>query len=387
MSPARRAAGEGTIFFDSSRNRWVGQLPARPGPGGKRRRGRKVSGKTRKEVAAKLAEIQRDQHLDRRTQTLRQYLRWFCDEHLPGEDMKPQTIVSYRQNLVAHVTALAGHMRVADIDADDAADIKRWLGAMVARGELSDSTVRLIWTQLAHALDTAEARGWLATNWVRKVKPPKVARKEKPILDVDQARALMDAFAGDEFEVLLLTYVLTGARVAEPLALAWDDVDLDAGMLTIGWQLIRRDGVWHREPLKKREAGESRIIPLAPRLATALRDHRRAQLAARVASPAWDNEWDLVFTGSHGEPVWPVYVRRALAVAVHRAFGPDAPKITPHRLRAGAASFLLAEHVPMPVVMAILGHRSSAVLLDVYAQSLGVSMDEAREALERLGGA
>ena len=86
---ARRAKGEGTIFFDHARSRWVGQLPAAPGPYGKRRRGRKVSGKTRKEVAQKLNALRAGaEPINRERQSLRQLLEWYVDEHLP-EDRTP----------------------------------------------------------------------------------------------------------------------------------------------------------------------------------------------------------------------------------------------------------------------------------------------------------
>lgn len=379
----RRGKGEGTIYWNKDRNRWTGQLPARPGPGGKRRRGPKVSGKSKREVQQKLADLRRDGYADRRDQTLAAFLVWYCDEYLPGE-VKPQTLRSYRQNLVGHVSTLAGHVRIASMDPDDADDLKRWL----ADTTLKPATQRLAWNQLAAALDVAVSREWMRKNPLRlkSVKPPKPDREQRPILDVDQAQALMDAFRGGDHEALLLTYVLTGARVAEPLALAWSDVDLDAGTLSVGWQLIRRDSGWHREPLKKREAGDTRTIPIVPRLADALRSHRRDQLTEQVAAPTWVNDWDLVFTGPYGQPIWPNTVRRALSTATGRAFGEDGPHITPHRLRAGAASFLLAEHVPIPVVMEILGHRSVQVLMEIYAQAMGVSMDEARGALGRLAG-
>ncbi len=56
---ARRGAGEGSIFKDQRTGRWRALLDVGEDASGRRRR-RKVSGRTRAEVAAKLRELQRD---------------------------------------------------------------------------------------------------------------------------------------------------------------------------------------------------------------------------------------------------------------------------------------------------------------------------------------
>ena len=54
MQRKRRANGEGTIFFDNSRNRWVAQISL---PDGRRN---KASTLTQKDALLKLAEMQDD---------------------------------------------------------------------------------------------------------------------------------------------------------------------------------------------------------------------------------------------------------------------------------------------------------------------------------------
>ena len=51
----RRGNGEGGIYFESSRNRWVGQIDLSDGLGGRQRR--KVTGRTKTEVATRIREI------------------------------------------------------------------------------------------------------------------------------------------------------------------------------------------------------------------------------------------------------------------------------------------------------------------------------------------
>ena len=74
----RRPRGEGTIFHDEDRQRWLGQIDLGRGADGRRRR-RKVTGRTCAEVARKLRELRRaeDRGLDlgRQTHRLRGFSR------------------------------------------------------------------------------------------------------------------------------------------------------------------------------------------------------------------------------------------------------------------------------------------------------------------------
>ncbi len=56
--------------------------------------------------------------------------------------------------------------------------------------------------------------------------------KIKP-LSAEQARALLDASAGDRYEALYTLALTTGARIGESLALRWADLDAAAGVLRI----------------------------------------------------------------------------------------------------------------------------------------------------------
>ena len=70
-------------------------------------------------------------------------------------------------------------------------------------------------------------------------------------------------------------------------------MDLDGATVTIRHQVDEVDGVWVFTDLKT--ARSRRTLPLPDYLVTALREHRRRQLAARLAaSPGW-TDLDLVF--------------------------------------------------------------------------------------------
>ena len=107
-----------------------------------------------------------------------------------------------------------------------------------------------------------------------------------------QLGALLDAAEGDRLYSLFHLIAHRGLRRGEAIGLAWTDVDLDAGQLTVrrqrvqvGWDVIEGD--------PKSTAG-GRTIALDRGTVDALRAHRRAQLEDRMAwgappgsTPAW----------------------------------------------------------------------------------------------------
>jgi site-specific recombinase XerD len=87
--------------------------------------------------------------------------------------------------------------------------------------------------------------GWLVEEGeirespMARMKPPRLPEAPPPVLTDDQQRRILEAcerdrtFAGRRDEAILRTFMDTGARRAEVLALSLDDVDLDAGRLTV----------------------------------------------------------------------------------------------------------------------------------------------------------
>jgi integrase len=91
----------------------------------------------------------------------------------------------------------------------------------------------------------------------------------------------------------------------------------------------------------KSDAG-GRTVPLDAGTVAALRAHRRAQLAERLAwGPAWVDSGK-VFTRENGEPLHPAMISDRFHDLVVAA---DLPPVRLHDLRHGAASLMLVRRV------------------------------------------
>ncbi|MFP5372829.1 MAG: phage integrase central domain-containing protein [Actinomycetes bacterium] len=130
----RRGAGEGSIFKDPQTGRWRALLDVGEDAAGRRRR-RKVSGRTRAEVAAKLRELQRD--LDDGLSTAGRQVTvaalaedWL--RHRSGE-LSASTLEVRTWAVRQHIVPALGARRVRELTADDVARFLEDLAGAGAR--------------------------------------------------------------------------------------------------------------------------------------------------------------------------------------------------------------------------------------------------------------
>ncbi len=243
---------------------------------------------------------------------------------------------------------------------------------------LADSTIRSTYTVLRAALDGAVRDGLLARNPAAQVKRPGVARTEARHLDADAVTAVLRAAEASRYHPALVLIASTGIRKGEALALRWDRVDLDAGVLRVAATIARIGGrLVISEPKTERSR---RAVPLNPAVAAMLRRHRTAQLEERLrAAEHWEDS-GLVFTTELGAPVDPRNLLRVIEVAAKTA---KVEGIGVHTLRHSAAVAWLESGVHIKAVSDLLGHSSIAVTGDVYGHT---SDDTARAAIDTLAG-
>jgi integrase len=244
------------------------------------------------------------------------------------------------------------------------------------RRALSDSTIRQIYTVLRAALDGAVRDGLLARNPAASVARPGVERREAAHLAAGDVSALLRAAEPSRYHAALELIARTGLRRGEALALRWQHVDLDAGLLRVVATIGRVDGeLLITEPKTERSR---RAVPLSPAAVELLRDHQAKQDAERrLVGDAWLDAAGLVFTTGTA-PVDPRNLLRAAEAAAKRA-GLDGVGV--HTLRHSAAVAWLESGVHIKAVADLLGHSSISITGDVYGHT---SDDAARAAVEAL---
>ena len=297
--------------------------------------------------------------------------RWLAQE--AKASVRPRTFEAYRANVEHHLVPALGHIRLRKLTP---VDVSHYLQAKVDSG-LSPQTVRNQHIALRRSLEIATRYGYVGRNVARLVSSPRTEQTEVHPLTRDEARQLLAAAIGHPMEALIVLAASTGMRRSELLGLTWDRVDLDAGFLRVERTLARYDRAFHLDPPKTRQS--RRTIALPPQVMKVLCAHRPRQDADQKAAIIWGNEWDLVFCDQWGRPFHGKAIHDQLLALLEKA---KVRRVRFHDLRHGAATFLLAQGVPMKVVQDILGHSQMSMTADLYSH---VVPELRQDAADRIG--
>src|SRR5262249_7035709 len=150
----------------------------------------------------------------------------------------------------------------------------------------------------------------------------------------------------------------SGCRPGELLALAWPDVDLAGGYLTVRHSLEESNGQLRIKDVKTAKA--RRRIHLASQTIDALHEHRQ-----RMLVEGWDVKTGAVFVDTEGNYLHNNDVRQGSFQRILQRAG--LPIIRLYDLRHTCATLLLLADEPVKVVSERLGHSTITLTLDIYS--------------------
>ena len=381
----RRGKGEGTVFYEESRDRWVGVLDLGRNGEGKRVR-RKVTGSSPADVRSKLRDLRKDIEGGARARngnlTVEAFLVDWLTREVPKFTESVNTLENYDWAVRKHLVPALGKHRLAKLTAEHVDEL---LEGKVATG-LAKSTVSRIRGVLVTALDHADRRELVRRNVARLTRTPDGAVAKRRSLTPAEVRQLLAAVADDRLEALVVVGVAMGLRPGELLGLSWSDVDLDAGVLHVRQALLRER---NRPVLGKLKTDRSRrSLGCPPVVVEALRRRQKYQEGEQAAAGReWSSVWGparLVFTTVYGTPIDASNLRRYF----HRACA-DAGigRWTPYEMRHSAASLLSADGVPLELISDTLGHDGTRMVREVYRHAVAPTVDAAAGPMQRLLGA
>ncbi len=372
----KRGNGEGSISRRKGGG-WMAQYVVYTSDGRKRRT---VYGKTRAEVARKLAKAISNRAdgltFDAKNLTLGKYLdSWLKDS--VQDTVRLTTYQGYERIVRLHIKPT---LETVKLDRLTPLHVRGLYRERLESG-LAPRMVQLIHTTLHKALKQAVADDLIPRNVTEAVKAPRPVSKEMQPLNPGQARALLGAARGERLEALYVLALTTGMRQGELLGLKWEDVDVEAGTLHVRRTLSTAmgEGFSFNPPKTAKSRRSIKVTQLA---LLALRRHRAAQLQERMKVAGLWKDHDLVFTTGIGTPV-------SRADLITRSFKPllrqaDLPDVRFHDLRHTCATLLLGKGVHVKLVQELLGHSTIAVTLDTYSHvlpgmgdGLAAAMDEA----------
>jgi integrase len=371
--PKRRANNEGTIYRRQD-GRWCASVTL---PGGRRK---SYYGQTRQEVAQKLTQgltaVQHGLPVPKERLTVQAYmLDWLQGM---AARVRLTTHVRYERVIRRHILPTLGPQSLARLGPEH---LHKLYADLLEHG-LTAAGVRLAHAVLSRGLRDAYRFGLVARQVTTLVTPPRIPRHAMLVMTAPEARRFLEITKGTRYHALFVLALSTGMRQGELLALRWQDVDLDRGVVRIQQAVARVHGTLTvSEP---KTARGRRQIALTPQAIQALRHHRSQQAAERLRlGPVWHDQ-GLIFCSLVGTFLDPAHLTtRVFQPLLRRA---ALPHMRFHDLRHTAATLLLAEGVHAKVVSEMLGHATIGLTLDLYSHVLPDMQSAAALAMERVLG-
>ena len=385
----RRGQGEDSIYWDASKNRYVGAVSLGFSPAGKRIR-RKVTGRTKAEVRDKLRELHQEVAnglRPRRTYTVSDALDDWLAHGLDG--VSPSTLTLYQGTIAPMVRERLGTIRLRELTAGD---VQAALAALASGA--STRTVQISRNVLIRAIQLAERDGLIGRNVAALVKPPKGQRAGRPSksLTLEQAMALLTAAKGTRLEAYIILSLLTGLRTEEARALRWDHT---VAWVNNQWQPVADAGFAHEQLAvfvwrSQRAGGDTktprsrRTLALAHRCGETLREQRIRQAADRLIAGGLWQDHNLVFASTVGTPLDDHNVRRQFR-KITEAAGLGTTWV-PRELRHTFVSLLSAHGVPVEAIALLAGHNQTATTEMVYRQQIVPALTRGAEVMDEIFG-
>src|SRR5699024_7782018 len=169
--------------------------------------------------------------------TVKSFLEaWMRDVQEPR--LSPATYQTYEGYIRNHIVPALGSKPLGQLTASDLREVR---GAKTREGK-SAATVKQIHAIIRSALQHAMRKDLVPRNVAKLVVVSNPARQEVEPLTPEEAKQLLRAAKGHDWEALWTLYIGLGLRRGEALGLRWSDVDLENGRLRVVQSLQRSRG-------------------------------------------------------------------------------------------------------------------------------------------------
>lgn len=358
--PMRRSRGEGTVYWDEKRRRFIATRIVGYDDRGREIR-RKGSGTSRSAALTALNRRIRDYEkglaagADKTTvaDAVRDWLTY-------GQGQVDSQTVKTREHLSVHIVADIGDVLLRKLTAKH---VEKFLASLAK----THSTRTLADTKavLSNAVKRAVARDIVDRNVVEFAITPrgKAGRKSKSLTE-KQALDVLSLTKGHWMYPYIAVSMLVGIRTEEMRALTWDHVDLDAVPPVIEvWRSVRKSG-----DTKTKKSRRTLAIPDVA--VQALRRRQREQEGDRARAGSQWKETGLVFTTSLGTGLDAANVRRAFRSALKQVQSVDPADWTPRELRHSFVSLMSAGGAAVEQIAHVVGHSDTSTTERIYRHEL-----------------
>lgn len=358
-------ARHGENLYKRKDGRWEGRYIKGYNANGKSIPGY-VYGKTYKEAKEKLtlakANTQKEQKPISSEMTVSQ---WFEKWLETQKRIKRSSYTTYYSNIHKHINVKLGKIKLKLLTDEH---IQNFVDDILK--ELAPKSVRSVFSVLRLGLNDAYEKK-LTVELCRKIKLPKVKKKEVKVFTKDEQKAVEQYIESSENnnDIGILICFYTGIRIGELCALKWENIDLKRGIISIVNTLYR---VKSEKGDKKTELKIS-----TPKSESSVRDIPLPKfLIAKLSAIDRGSGFLINRNEKFIEPN--IYARRYKRILEEL----DIPYRKFHTTRHTFATRALEIGMDVKTLSEILGHSSPTVTLNLYSHSLP---EHKKKEMDRLG--
>lgn len=280
------------------------------------------------------------------------------------KDKKISTKYIYEHSIKKHVIPLLGAKKLNAVTPVDIKDLLKKVSE-----KIENSSLLVVYTQLRGFFSLAVEYNLIASSPVRpKIHRPKVQRKEKPVLSVEEIQKVFAQFTHEHWLlfVLLGVYLL---RIGEVLGLRWMNFNYKAKTLAI------ENTLWQKHLISPKTEGSKKTFQLPKILANALQFHKEQS--------EFSSHDDFIFCTQDGKYLSEWVIRKRVWYPALDAIGVQRKKSSHgfHLLRHSGATLLYALTKDLKLVQHHARHSNISTTGDLYIHAEGLMNEEPSEIL------
>lgn len=357
-----RGNGEGTIYFNKTKNLWVMQYTIGKTQEGKIKR-KTLYGKTRKDVKLKLekliAEINTNSFIDKSTIILKDLTLSIIDYEFK---MNKLTECSYIRKKESYKIICSHYIANMEIQRIKEYDVKDFLNSLI---NYSNSTISKVYGLLNTSFKKAVRKNIIPFNFLDDKDDffiPKSKRQDKKIrsFTLDEEKKLINVLKNNDilYKHQYLLELFTGMRMGEINALSISDIDFKENKIYINKTITKNlqdiSIIGHKTKTRK----SKRIIPIDSQIKSILEDYFKNHYK--------ENPQQLVFFDHRKNSVISTSQVNCAFKRMCEKYNITQDNVNQHMLRHTFATREIEAGVPAHILKELLGHEEISTTLDTY---------------------